>query len=393
MNRLLALLLAFSLPARAGDAADAARLKRDVVFQHSKIILANYTDCVSTAKKLDTAVRDFLAAPDEAKLEAARNAWKAARAPYLQSEAYRFYAGPIDNPDGPEPLLNSWPLDENFIEAPPGSPDPGIVGNAKRYPHITPSLLVELNQTDGEKNIACGWHAVEFLLWGQDRSTTGPGQRPVSDYTAARDARRRGEYLQACTTLIVQQLESLVTDWAPEDPQNYHANYRAVFEEGVDYSLERIVSAMIFLCENELAGARLQVAWDTKDQENEHSCFSDTTWDDNVLDAIALRNVWSGVYVRTDGTKLEGPGMREVCRLVQPEAEQRLQELIEANIAKARAIPQPFDQAIQGEDDAPGRRAVMALIASLEDTGAELRKLARAMGIEVPDIPPDGIEG
>lgn len=397
MKRLFALLPlllpAFLLPVRAGDAADAAKVKQNVVLQHARIICANYSDCVTEAKKLQTSIRDFLAAPDDAKLEAARNAWKAARRPYLQSEAYRFYAGPIDNPDGPEPLLNSWPLDENFIEAPAGSPDPGIVGNVKRYPHITPSLLVTLNQQDGEKNIACGWHAVEFLLWGPDRSATGPGQRPVTDYTIAREARRRGEYLQACADLIVQQLEVLVVDWAPEDPDNYKANYRSVFEEGVDYSVERIISALIFLSENELSGARLQVAWDTKDQENEHSCFSDTTWDDNVMDATALQNVWRGEYIRPDGTKLEGPGLREVCRLVQPEAEQKINDLIEANLTKARGIPQPFDQAILGDDEAPGRKAVLALITSLEDTGAELRKLARAMAIEVPEVPPDGIEG
>jgi putative iron-regulated protein len=377
----------------AGEAADAAAIRREAVQQHAKMVYAIYLDSVTEAKKMQTAVRNFLAAPDQTKLEAARAAWIAARRPYLQSETCRFYAGPIDDPDGPEPLLNAWPLDENFIEAPPGSPDPGIVGNTRDYPHLTPSLLVKLNQQDGERNVASGWHAVEFLLWGPDRSATGPGERPVSDYVSAPHAKRRGEYLQACADLIVQHLEELVRDWEPEDPKNYRANYRAVFEEGVDYSLQRMISAMIFLSENELAGERLQVAWDTKDQENEHSCFSDTTWQDNVMDATALLNVWRGEYVKGDGTKLEGRGLRDVCRVVQPDMEQKLTELIEANVAKARAIPQPFDQAILGEDDATGRKAVMALIASLEDTGAELRKLAQAMGVEVPEVPPEDIEG
>ena len=48
------------------------------------------------------------------------------------------------------------------------------------------------------------------------------------------------------------------------------------------------------MSENELAGARLQVAYDTKDQENEHSCFSDTTWQDNVYNAMGIQNVWRG---------------------------------------------------------------------------------------------------
>lgn len=381
-----------TLPA-SGETADAAAVKRAAVQQHAKMLHTNYVDCVAATKALQAAVRELVTAPDEARLRAAREAWTAARRVYIQSEVARFYAGPIDDPDGPEPMLNAWPLDESFIEGLPGSVDPGIVGNERKYPHLTAALLAEINQADGEKNVACGWHAVEFMLWGPDTSANGPGQRAAADFSTAPHAKRRGEYLAACVDLMGRQLAELVQDWEPEDPQNYRANYRAVFEEGVDYSLERIVSAMIFLCENELAGERLQVAWDTKDQENEHSCFSDTTWQDNVMDATALQNVWRGEYVRTDGTRLEGKGMREVCRLVRPDMEAKLTELIEANVAKAKAIPQPFDQAILGEDDAPGRKAVLALIASLEDTGAELRKLAGAMGIEVPEVPPEDIEG
>ena len=394
MIRPLFILILTLLPRTVwSQVADATTVKRAVVLHHAKMIQANYSDCVAEAEVLESAVREFLAAPDAAKMEAARKAWIGARRPYLQSEAYRFYAGPIDDPDGPEPLLNSWPLDESFIEAPPGSVDPGIIGNTRTYPRIAPEVLVRLNQTDGEKNIACGWHAVEFLLWGPDRSATGPGARSFSDYTTAPNAKRRGEYLQACTDLIVRQLGSLTEEWAPEDPNNYHANFRSVFEEGVDYSVERIISALIFLSENELAGERLQVAWDTRDQENEHSCFSDTTWQDNVMDAAALQNVWRGVYVRPGGVKLEGPGLRDICLAVQPDMEPALTSLIDGNLAKAQAIPQPFDQAIRGEDDAPGRKAVLALITSLEDTGAELRKLARSLNIEVPEVPPEGVEG
>ena len=395
MKRALFLLLAL-LPAAsavAGDAADDAAVKRAVVQQHAKMLHANYSDCVAETKLLQAAVRALLAAPDEPKLTAARAAWTAARRPYIQTEIARFYCGPIDDPDGPEQMLNAWPLDENFIEAPAGSADPGIIGKVRQYPHLTPALLAKLNQTDGERNVACGWHAVEFLLWGPDRSATGPGARAATDFSIAREARRRGAYLQAATDLMVQQLEELVVDWAPEDPQDYRANYRAVFEEGVDYSLERMLSAMIFLSENELAGERLQVAWDTKDQENEHSCFSDTTWQDNVMDATALQNVWRGEYVRPDGTRLEGKGLREVCRIVHPDMEPKLTALIEANVTKARAIPQPFDAALLGADDAPGRKAVLALITSLEETGAELRKLARIMGMEVPEVPPEDIVG
>lgn len=370
-------------------AEDAAAVKKAAVMQHTKIIYASYADSLAAAQKLRSAVQDFLSAPDASKLEAARKAWTLARQPYLQTEAYRFYSGPIDDADGPEQLLNAWPLDENFIEAVPGGTEPGIVGNARDFPQLTPQVLERLNQRDGEKCIACGWHAIEFLLWGQDKSATGPGDRPFTDYTTAPFAVRRGQLLKACVDLMILQLEALAEDWKPEDINKY----RAYFEEATDTSVENMLSALIFLSETELAGARLQVAYDTKDQENEHSCFSDTTWQDNVYNATGIQNVWRGTYVRTDGSKVEGPGLRDICRAVKPEMEAKVTALIDASVAKARAIPQPFDQAIQGDDESPGRKAVMALITALEDQAVALRKLAQELGIEVPDVPPDGIQG
>ena len=370
-------------------AVDLAALKRAVVLQHAKLIYANYTDCVTTAKRMQQAIREFLAAPDAAKLTAARKSWVLARQPYLQSESYRNYAGPIDDADGPESLLNSWPLDENYIDTAPGSKEPGIVGNVRSFPQLTPDLIKSLNQKDGEKNVACGWHAVEYLLWGRDTSATGPGDRQYTDYTIAPFAKRRGQYLQGCADLIVEELAELSVEWAPDDL----GNYRAVFEEGVDYSVERIISAIIFLTENELSGERLQVAWDTKDQENEHSCFSDTTHQDCVFDAIGVQNVWRGTYMAVDGKRLAGSGLRDLCQAVQPDLLAKLTGLVDGNVAKARAVPEPFDQAILGNDDAPGRKAVMAVIISQEDTGSTLRKLAQALGIEVPEVPPEGTEG
>ena len=386
------LVLTALLPAQPLRAQDPAAVRRAVVLQHAKIVFATYSDCVAAAKVMQTAIREFLAAPDAARLEAARKAWTAARRPYLLSESFRFYAGPIDDPDGPEPLLNAWPLDESFIDA-PGSADPGIVGSERQYPHLTPSVLKSLNQAEGEKNVACGWHAVEFLLWGQDRRADGPGDRPFTDYTTAPFAKRRGEMLAACAGLIVEQLEELASEWAPEDPKNYRANYRSTFEEGFDYSVERILTALIFLSENELAGERLQVVWDTRDQENEQSCFSDTTGLDHITDATGMQNVWRGSYTGLDGRRLEGPGLKDLCQAVKPELLSRLGSLIDGNVAKATAIPQPFDQAVLGADEAPGRTAILHLITSLEDTGAELRKLAQALGIEVPDVPPDEVAG
>lgn len=383
MNRPLFCLLAacaFATAAPAASLNPQQKTTRSVVLHYSKTVHAVYSDCQTGAVQLREAIRGFLAAPSEDGLANARKAWIKARQPYLQSEAFRYYAGPIDDADGPEPLLNSWPLDELYIDAGEGGTG-GIIGNEKDYPVISTQLILDLNLKDGEKNISCGWHAIEFLLWGQDTSVTGPGERPFTDYTTAPFAARRGQYLQACADLLVTHFEDLLTQWAPDQL----GNYRAIFEEGYDQSIERILTGMIFLSGNELAGERLQVAWDTKEQEEEHSCFSDTTHQDTIYDAIGLQNIYRGTYVRPDGTSLSGPGVRSLAEVVKPDLVPDLDAKIDGTVAAAKAIPFPFDQAILGEDDSPNRRAVMKTIGFAEDQSTQLRRLARALQIQIPE--------
>lgn len=386
---LLSLLVCASLAA-APQAALTPQQKtsRAVVQHYATTVHAVYSDCLTSTTQLRASIRAFLAAPSPETLSAARQTWIKARQPYLQSEVFRYYAGPIDDADGPEPLLNSWPLDERYIDAGEGG-DGGIIGNEKAYPVIDAALIGHLNLQDGEKNISCGWHAIEFLLWGQDKSAAGPGDRPVTDYTTAPFAIRRGNYLQACADLLVTHFEDLLKQWAP----GKLGNFRAIFEEGYDQSIERLLTGMIFLSGNELAGERLQVAWDTKEQEDEHSCFSDMTHQDLIFDALGLQNIYRGQYVRLDGTTLSGPSLRQLAELVQPDLVPGLDAKIDGTLAAARAIPAPFDQAILGEDDAPGRLAVMKTITTAEDQSALLRRFARALQIQIPEQPAGDVAG
>ncbi|HZO15932.1 MAG TPA: imelysin family protein, partial [Polyangiaceae bacterium] len=176
-----------ALPANAGEA----------VATYARIVHASYEDSASLTRALDTSVVSFVAAPDDDTLAAARSAWLESREPYLQTEVFRFYDGPIDNPtDGPEGLVNAWPLDEAYIDYVVDDPTSGIVNDAAM--EISAEDLEALNEQGGEKNIATGFHAIEFLLWGQDQSETGPGNRPATDYVAggtAQNQDRRGAYL------------------------------------------------------------------------------------------------------------------------------------------------------------------------------------------------------
>ncbi|WP_157595829.1 imelysin family protein [Plesiocystis pacifica] len=311
-----------------------------VAENYADIVAANYADARMTAEALATAIDTFVGDPSEANLTAAREAWLAAREPYGQTEVFRFYDGPIDNPtDGPEGQLNAWPMDEAYIDYVDGMPDAGIINDLATYPDITPELLAELNEAGGETNISSGYHAVEFLLWGQDLSADGPGARPATDYLTdgngtAMNQDRRAAYLQAAVTLLIEDLEGLETAWA--------GSYRDSFVgEAPEEIVRRILLGMGSLSGAELAGERMEVALETQEQEDEHSCFSDNTHRDVVTNALGIQNVYLGRY-----GALDGQSVYDLVAARDADLADRLRDEIAASVSAAEAIPAPFDRAI-----------------------------------------------
>jgi len=187
-------------------------------------VSASYEASLETATAMDVAIDAFVADPTDESLEAAKESWLGARESYGLTEAFRFYGGPIDNEEnGPEGLINAWPLDEAYVDYVDGDEAAGIVNDPDTYPTIDAELLTSLNEQGGEANISTGWHAIEFLLWGQDLSDDGPGERPVSDYTTADNADRRATYLTVASDLLLEHLTGLVEAWAP-DAENFVPN-------------------------------------------------------------------------------------------------------------------------------------------------------------------------
>ena len=268
------------------DGPDAATLE-DAVGTYAAGVHAAYGESLASAQEMDAAIDAFLADPSDATLAAAKDAWLVARDDYGPTEAFRFYGGPIDDEEtGTEGLINAWPLDEAYIDYVEGNAEAGIVNDPDGFPTIDAELLVSLNEQGGEANISTGWHAIEFLLWGQDLSLDGPGQRPASDYTTAANADRRATYLAVASDLLVSHLSELVDTWAP-DADNYRAEFEALESEE---ALRRIITGIGELSRGELAGERMNVAYAERSQEDEHSCFSDNTTADIVGNARGDRH-------------------------------------------------------------------------------------------------------
>lgn len=347
-----------------------------VVRHHAVLVEAVYADTLAAAKDLQGAIAAFVAAPSAEALDKARQAWRAAREFYGQTEAFRFYGGPIDDARGPEGRLNAWPLDEAYVDAVAGKPRAGLINNPKF--RISKASLSQANERGGEENISAGWHAIEFLLWGQDRSETGPGERSPDDFIDGRapNADRRRQYLTVVTELLIDDLSFLVNAWAPGA-----RNYRAKFEQGGRESVRKMIVGLGSLSRGELAGERLEVALNSQDQEDEHSCFSDNTHRDAVTNALGIQNVWLGQYTRRDGALLQGPGLRDLVATKKPDLAERTTAQIAASVAAAEAIQAPFDREIAGAKDAPGRLRVRKTIDSLVAQSKLLVDAAAAVGI------------
>jgi putative iron-regulated protein len=370
--------LALAGPAwRAWAAApDAAAVVLPVVRHYAALVRANYEDSLAGAQELQAAVKALAAAPGEQTLAGARGAWTAAREWYGQTEAFRFYGGPIDDDKGPEGRINAWPMDEAYVDAVAGKPAAGIVNNRKAA--LTKAALSRANERGGEENVSCGWHAIEFLLWGQDQSETGPGARPFEDFVdgKAPNADRRRRYLLLATELLIDDLRFLVNAWAPAA-----RNYRARFERGGMESLRKIIVGVGSLSRGELAGERMEVAMNTQDQEDEHSCFSDNTHRDIVANALGIENVWLGRYKRRDGSMLQGASLNDLVAAKDAALAGRVVQQIAASVAAAQAIQAPFDREIIGSNDAPGRQRVRKTIDSLVQQSKDMVDAAAALGI------------
>jgi putative iron-regulated protein len=347
-----------------------------VVLQYRGIVAASYEDAIASAKAMQREIDAFVAKPSAPALQAARQSWLAAREWYGQTEAFRFYGGPIDGADGPEPRINSWPVDEAYIDGVAGKPAGGIINNTK-VP-IAKQQLAALNARGGQENIATGWHAIEFLLWGQDFNDHAPGNRSYEDFVDGKrpNAKRRREYLHIVTGLLIDDLAFVAKDWDATA-----TNYRSRFVRMPDEALRRMFVGIGSLSRGEMAGERLEVPLATQDQEDEQSCFSDNTHRDIAADELGIENVWLGRFRRLDGTLLQGPSLKDLVMAADAQQAQQTTTDIAAAVHAIGAIQAPFDQEIRGGADAPGRIRIQAAVDALKKQATDVVASASALGI------------
>ncbi|HAF76596.1 MAG TPA: hypothetical protein DCG42_04675 [Maribacter sp.] len=348
-----------------------------VIENYADLVLANYQAALVDAEAMSVAIQTFVATPTEENFEAAKEAWLTSRESYGPSEAFRFANGPIDTGDTEEieGYLNSWPLDEAYIDYVEGDVDAGIINNLADFPTLTKEILTGENGNGGEENVAIGYHAIEFLLWGQDLTAPSEnlaGQRAYTDFvdggTAANQDRRR-EYLAIVADLLTDHLQIIIDEWSGD----YRSTFLALDE---DEALDNIISSIAELSRSELAIERMAVALQNQDQEDEHSCFSDNTHRDIRLNLAGIVNVYTGAYGSVDGNSLQ-----DLIEEADADLATELDALLATAVTDVDATLDPFDLAIvDGESSVEGAKvqtAVQALVAF----GDKLLEAKVALGI------------
>jgi putative iron-regulated protein len=346
-------------------------LEQKVISGYADHVYRSYTDALTSAKQLKSAIDVFLATPNENNLELAKGAWRTSRKFYSITEACRFYDGPIDNGEhGVEGLLNAWPLDEAYVDYVRGDLQTGIINDLITYPNITRELLVCLNEKGGEENISCGYHAIEFMLWGQDLDSVHAGNRPFTDFLpASPQNERRRTYLSLVTDLLIEHLTVVTEQWSPEIKENYRS---AFVQADPAASLQKIFTGIGVMAKVELAGERMFTAYENASQEDEQSCFSDNTYEDlqNNLQGIAA--IFYGSY--------DAPGIKVLLDAKAPEASKLVDTQLTVTRAAFKEMAQPFDQAIAKEEYRPN---TMQAILAVQKLGNDIALAAKALQLTI----------
>lgn len=394
----------FALGASPALAADTPADKAAVLTNYANIAEAKYQDSLITAKALQAAVNTLVASPSAENLEAAKEAWLAARVPYQQSEVFRFGNAVVDDWEG---KVNAWPLDEgliDYVDASYGGPNDenalaalNVVANPSfelsgktiDTSKITPELLADtLHEADGvEANVATGYHAIEFLLWGQDLNGTdhGAGARSWTDY-AQGDActndncDRRGEYLQAATDLLVSDLEWMAAQWGETGAG------RSTLLGDENAGISAMLTGMGSLSYGEQAGERMRLGLMLNDPEEEHDCFSDNTHNSHYYDGLGIQNVYLGEYVRVNGELVSGASLSDLVTAADPsldmEMRMKLSNTMQAlgRIKSTAEAGFSYDQMLEA-GNAGGEALIMGGVNGLVDQTQSIERVVKLLNL------------
>ena len=331
----------------------------DLANSYANLVSHYYNAVALSTKEMNNAIIKFIQAPDNNSLINAKNKWIEARIVYGITEAFRFYGGPIDGvnkygEEGPEGLINAWPLNEAYIDYVQGNPEAGIINNMSL--EINAETIIAANMSEDDADVSTGWHAIEFLLWGQDFSLETAGLREASDYLPTNEVNvRRRAYLVATSTLLLEHVNWLAEQWSENGEGR--KSFMAKDDPG-----GAILTGIATLAGFELSSERIATALDSGDPEDEHSCFSDQTHNDVKANFNGIKNVYLG---KGQNGKSFKPSISEFVMANDIKLHENIMQVINNTDDTINNITVPFDKMLSEPKNGLGRQAAEKTVSNL----------------------------
>ena len=381
-----------------------------VIINYANIAEAKYNDSLLLAEKMLGDVNNFLDNTTEANLEKVKESWLAARKIYQQTEVFRFGNPVVDDWEG---KVNAWPLDEGLID---------YVDNTKYYPSendfsnfnviANKKLKVEgtlvdasiidfdllekqLHEIGGnEANVATGYHAIEFLLWGQDLNGTekGAGNRPYTDFSlyncTNENCDRRRQYLLVASELLVRDLQDMKRSWESDGTAR-----KDLINDSDNNALKRILTGMGSLSYGELAGERMKLGLMLHDPEEEHDCFSDNTHNSHFFNVIGIQNIYLGKYTTLDNKLVEGKSLSNMVEAKNKKLDIKLKDSLQNTVLKMKKIVSSAERGntydmLIGENNKSGNLLIQNAVDALVMQSRDIEKVAKLL--EINDLVVEG---
>ena len=377
--------------------------KNNLFTTYSNLAEEKYNDSWKLANSLLSKVNIFLENTTKSNLEEVKRSWLEARKVYQQTEVFRFGNPIVDDWEG---KVNAWPLDEGLIDYVdktnyyPTENDFSnfnviankklkVEGNLIDASIIDSNLLeTQLHEIGGnEANVATGYHAIEFLLWGQDLNGTkkGNGNRPHTDFSLSnctnKNCDRRRQYLLAATELLVKDLEDIRNLWSINGEAR-----KDLVDSSYKDGVRRILTGMGSLSYGELAGERMKLGLMLHDPEEEHDCFSDNTHNSHFFNVIGIQNVYLGKYKNIESNLIQGTSLSELVASKDKELDKALRKSIENTIFHMKKIVDSANNGITydmliGKENKEGNLLIQNAVDALILQSKNIEKVAKLLEI------------
>ena len=375
---------------------------RDILLNYSNIAEAKYKDALTLAKKMHRSIELFMKDPSESNFNKVKDSWLEARTVYQQTEVFRFGNPIVDDWEG---KVNAWPLDEglidyvdttNYYPTENDFSNFNVIANKKLKVEgelvdasiINTNLLSsKLHEIGGnEANVAIGYHAIEFLLWGQDLNGTksGSGNRTYTDFDLNNctndNCDRRREYLIAASQLLIEDLQYIHSVWSPK------GKARQDLLNDQKNGLKRILIGMGSLSYGELAGERMKLGLMLHDPEEEHDCFSDNTHNSHYYNVVGINNVFLGKYKNLDGKVVTGPSISSLLGEVDYDLNKKTKKSIKNTLKSMKKIVKSANKGVTydmliAEGNEKGNKLIQNAVDSLIKQSKNIELAAAALNI------------